>query len=400
MLTSSVFRSASAGWHLSQKYHFYHAMQESDRLGPRVLLPALMMRHTGDMRVGTEQVLTLPPKREATLLVTLSTPERAAYDAAHATMQGRWRQLADEGHAAVSKNLLLAMSFLTPVRLLCSGGSFSAADLAAKRLMADEEPAVQGRGACPACGLEPECGVASPCCGAWACYDCIADVAHRGHACAACAKAVPLAALPPRPDHADNAADAASSVLMESKLHALLAELERLRSEDPSAKSLVFSSFTASLTWLAAKLKDRGFTHATITGSMSLNQRAKALEAFQSAPPTTIFLLSLRAGAVGLNLTAASQVFLLEPCFNPAMEEQAIGRVHRMGQTRPTVVRRLIVRDSLEERIRACVERRVAGGGARFCEAESSLKVGSVAGGLREDKAALRYDELSHLFGC
>ena len=70
-----------------------------------------------------------------------------------------------------------------------------------------------------------------------------------------------------------------------------------------------------------------------------------------SAPPTTIFLLSLRAGAVGLNLTAASQVFLLEPCFNPAMEEQAIGRVHRMGQTRPRVVRRLIVRDSLEERL-------------------------------------------------
>lgn len=311
-------------------------------------------------------------------------------------MQARWRQLAAEGE--VSRQLLLAMSFLTPVRQLCSGGSFSAADLAAKRLMADEEPAVQGRGACPACGLEPECGVASPCCGAWACHDCLADVAHRGHACAACAKAVPLAALPPRPDA--SVADAESSVQMESKLHALLAELERLRSEDPSAKSLVFSSFTGSLTWLATRLKDRGFTHATITGSMSLNARAKALEAFQSAPPTTIFLLSLRAGAVGLNLTAASQVFLLEPCFNPAMEEQAIGRVHRMGQTRPTVVRRLIVRDSLEERIRVCVERRVAGGGARFCEAESSLKVGSVAGGLREDKAALRYDELSHLFGC
>lgn len=68
------------------------------------------------------------------------------------------------------------------------------------------------------------------------------------------------------------------------------------------------------------------------------------LQAFQSDPPTTVFLLSMRSGAVGINLTAASHVFLLEPCINPALEEQAIGRAWRMGQTRKVVVKRFYVK--------------------------------------------------------
>lgn len=68
------------------------------------------------------------------------------------------------------------------------------------------------------------------------------------------------------------------------------------------------------------------------------------LQAFQGDPPTTVFLLSMRSGAVGINLTAASHVFLLEPCINPALEEQAIGRAWRMGQTRKVVVKRFYVK--------------------------------------------------------
>lgn len=68
------------------------------------------------------------------------------------------------------------------------------------------------------------------------------------------------------------------------------------------------------------------------------------LQAFQRDPPTTVFLLSVRSGAVGINLTAASHVFLLEPCLNPALEDQAIGRAWRMGQKREVVVKRLFVK--------------------------------------------------------
>ena len=89
----------------------------------------------------------------------------------------------------------------------------------------------------------------------------------------------------------------------------------------------------------------------TITGDMSQTARARALRDFRNDPPTTIFLLSLRAGAVGLNLTTASEVFVLEPCLNPALHVQAIGRVHRMGQMRPVRVTNFILKDSIESRV-------------------------------------------------
>ena len=338
----------------AEKAEFMNEWVPRQHLASRLLLPALMMRHTGDMRIGGEQVLTLPPKTERTVLVELNREERAAYDALNATMQLRWRQIAAEGRANVASRILLVMSLLSPLRQLCSGGSFSTADLAVQRHAKDEwgappaalgwqSAAAQAGAMCCACKLEPESAVRAPCCAAWACYDCLADAAVRTRKCPACARSLTEGALPEMVADSDanggnpNSATASArcSVEMDSKLNTLLAALEKQRLADPTAKALVFSSFTASLKWLAVKLQERGFQHATITGKMSLSQRAAALAAFQRAPPTTIFLLSLRSGAVGLNLTAASQVFLLEPCFNPALEEQAIGRVHRLGQTRP-----------------------------------------------------------------
>jgi SNF2 family DNA or RNA helicase len=85
---------------------------------------------------------------------------------------------------------------------------------------------------------------------------------------------------------------------------------------------LVFSQYSNTLEWLKQRLPEEGFGYRTITGSMPLKQRSKAIEAFQGDPPTTLFLLSIRSGAVGINLTAANHVFLLEPCINPALEEQ------------------------------------------------------------------------------
>lgn len=84
---------------------------------------------------------------------------------------------------------------------------------------------------------------------------------------------------------------------------------------------------------------------------MSMSKRAKALREFQNDPPTTIFLLSMRAGAVGINLTQANRVFLMEPALNPALEAQAIGRVHRLGQKHKVEVLRLIMSDSVETRM-------------------------------------------------
>ena len=71
---------------------------------------------------------------------------------------------------------------------------------------------------------------------------------------------------------------------------------------------------------------------------------AQAIEAFQKDPPTTVFLLSMRSGAVGINFTSANYVFVLEPALNPGLEEQAVGRAWRMGQQRPVTVKKLYVK--------------------------------------------------------
>ncbi|HKI05736.1 MAG TPA: C-terminal helicase domain-containing protein [Thermoanaerobaculia bacterium] len=75
------------------------------------------------------------------------------------------------------------------------------------------------------------------------------------------------------------------------------------------------------------------------------------METFQSDPTCQLFLISLKAGGLGLNLTAADYVYLLDPWWNPAVESQAIGRAHRIGQTRPVFASRLVVRDTVEEKI-------------------------------------------------
>lgn len=89
-----------------------------------------------------------------------------------------------------------------------------------------------------------------------------------------------------------------------------------------------------------------------------MKKRAKALSEFQNDPPTTIFLLSMRAGAVGINLTQANRIFLMEPCFNPALEAQAVGRVHRLGQKRSVEIIRLLMKDSVDSRISEMLEKK------------------------------------------
>jgi superfamily II DNA or RNA helicase len=125
-----------------------------------------------------------------------------------------------------------------------------------------------------------------------------------------------------------------------------------------SAKSLVFSQFTSTLQWLKEELPNHGFQFRTLSGDMTMKKRAKALSDFQNDPPTTIFLLSMRAGAVGINLTQANRIFLMEPCFNPSLEAQAIGRVHRLGQKRSVEIIRLLISDSVDSRMVEMLEKK------------------------------------------
>ena len=95
-----------------------------------------------------------------------------------------------------------------------------------------------------------------------------------------------------------------------------------------------------------------------LDGSMSQRKRSKVLKKFEVEKNITVFLISLKAGGVGLNLVAANHVFLVDPWWNPAIEEQAIQRVHRIGQTKDVFVTRLICNKSIEQRVLQLHERK------------------------------------------
>ncbi len=131
------------------------------------------------------------------------------------------------------------------------------------------------------------------------------------------------------------------------KLDSLMEDIETAISE--GSKILVYSQFTTMLHLIAKSVKERGFKHVYLDGGTT--NREKVVSQFQEDPETQLFLISLKAGGVGLNLTAADYVFLYDPWWNNAVEDQAIGRAHRIGRQRTVIAKKYIAIESIEEKI-------------------------------------------------
>jgi len=167
-----------------------------------------------------------------------------------------------------------------------------------------------------------------------------------------------------------------------TKLKALVREVEAMPER---TKCIIFSQWTSMLDLVELGLRKASKQFARIDGSVPEHMRARVLEEFAQSDGCDVLLLTLKVGGVGLNLTAASYVFLLDPWWNPAVEEQAIDRVHRIGQKKKVVVKRFVIADSVEERIMQLQERK--------------RKLVSVAiGRSEEERRRSRLDDLALLF--
>ncbi|MFT3826297.1 MAG: SNF2-related protein [Chitinophagaceae bacterium] len=116
-------------------------------------------------------------------------------------------------------------------------------------------------------------------------------------------------------------------------------------------KALIFSQFLGMLGLIKEKLKELEVDFEYFDGSTSAIDREKAIQRFQNDPNCRVFLISLKAGGVGLNLTAADYVYIVDPWWNPAVEQQAIDRTHRIGQTKNIFAYRMICKDTIEDKI-------------------------------------------------
>ena len=152
-----------------------------------------------------------------------------------------------------------------------------------------------------------------------------------------------------------------------------------LRSE--GHKVLIFSSFVTHLEILAEAFRQRGWEYALLTGST--DDRPAEIARFTERPDVHAFFISLKAGGVGLNLTQADYVFIVDPWWNPAAEAQAIARAHRIGQQKRVIAYRFITRDSIEEKIRSLQE-------------DKRLLADTL---VNDDVPALSYDEWVELLG-
>jgi superfamily II DNA or RNA helicase len=132
-----------------------------------------------------------------------------------------------------------------------------------------------------------------------------------------------------------------------AKLDILMEKLEEIQGS--SDKVLIFSQFTSFLRLIENRLVEQGIVYEYLDGQTK--DRTKRVKRFQEDPEIKVFLISLKAGGVGLNLTAARYAFIMDPWWNPAVEEQAMARAHRIGQDKQVIIYKVLVKDSIEEKI-------------------------------------------------
>jgi superfamily II DNA or RNA helicase len=163
-----------------------------------------------------------------------------------------------------------------------------------------------------------------------------------------------------------------------AKLELLVDRLETAAAD--GHKALVFSQWTSLLDLVEPQLRGAQLEFVRLDGAT--RERGEVVARFQSEAGPPVFLISLRAGGTGLNLTAADHVFLLDPWWNPAVEDQAADRAHRIGQDKPVLVHRLVAQDTVEERILALQE-------SKRALAAAAIDGGGAAELTREDLIAL-----------
>ncbi|XP_047467982.1 helicase-like transcription factor [Mugil cephalus] len=341
---------------------------QGDRVGLQnlqTLVKCITLRRTKNSRVKGRPLVSLPEKTVFVEQVELSQPEREEYELARNEGRNTIGRYVAEG--TVLSNYADVLAILMRLRQHCCHPDLlgkTSSDLGGAATPAElRERLIEKLRLVLASGSDEECSVCLESvrlpvithCAHVYCQPCIAQVISTEKDMARCPlcrseiKTSELVEFPQEEMEEDKSTN--SQWRTSSKVKALMGNLLRLRCEDSTVKCLVVSQFTRFLTILETPLREHGFSFVRLDGTMNQKKRTQVIQEFQSSASDSpsIMLLSLKAGGVGINLTAASHVFLMDPAWNPATEEQCIDRCHRLGQTKKIVVTKFIVKNSVEE---------------------------------------------------
>lgn len=205
---------------------------------------------------------------------------------------------------------------------------------------------------CSICFGVLEDAVSLSCCKACYCRECLLDYAINTEfevpACKACGEPIPESSIEMA---SSSASIKQTSHFLPSKVAFLISELKKLALENKATKSIVYSQWTGMLSLLESCFTSAGITYSRMDGSMNSSKKSQAIARFKEDPEINVLLLSLKAGGVGLNLTEATHVFMMDLWWNPTVEQQAFDRVHRIGQTKSVFIHRLLIKNSFEQRV-------------------------------------------------
>ncbi|EEF45078.1 helicase, putative [Ricinus communis] len=327
-------------------------------------------------RTKDKGLVGLPSKSVETCYIELSQEERELYDQMEGEAKGVVQGFINAG--SLTCNYSTVLCIILRLRQICNDLALCPSDLRAllpsnsiedvsnNPELLEKVVAVLQDGEdfdCPICISPPIDTVITRCAHVF-CRPCILKTLQRMKPCCPlCRRSLTMSDLfsaPPESSHTDNTEISSSKRNTSSKVSALLNLLMAARDKNPTAKSVIFSQFQKMLVLLEEPLKAAGFKILRLDGTMNAKKKAQVIKEFGIPGPNgpTVLLASLKASCAGINLAAASKVYLLEPWWNPAVEEQAMDRVHRIGQKEDVTVVRLITRNSIEERILEMQERK------------------------------------------
>ncbi|KAI3915685.1 hypothetical protein MKX01_015510 [Papaver californicum] len=372
--------------------------ENGDERGIRLIksiLRSLMLRRTKDTRDRKGRpILVLPPADIQVIECEQSDAERDFYSALFKRSKIQFDQFVAQGkvlhsYASILELLLrLRQCCNHPYLVMSRGDSQKYADLnkLAMRFLgmnsnsdnrgqivpsrAYVEEVVEGirngeNTECPICLESADDPVLTPCAHRM-CRECLFTSwgTSAGGSCPICRQKITKDELITCPSDNPFRVDIDNNWRDSCKVSKLLDCLENIRKSGSGEKSIIFSQWTSFFDLLEIPLKNKGIEFLRFDGKLSQRNREKVLKEFKESKKKMVLLMSLKAGGVGLNLTAASNVFLMDPWWNPAVEEQAIMRIHRIGQKQIVRVRRFIVTDTVEERlqqVQARKQRMIAG---------------------------------------
>lgn len=381
-----------AWWNKLIQKPYENGDQRGLKLVKSILRPLMLRRSKESKDKEGRPILVLPPTDVRVIECEQSEAEHDFYGALYRRSKVQFDQFVAQGK--VLHNYANILELLLRLRQCCNhpfivmsrGDTQQYADLnkLAKRFLQPHSDAGCGTGPsrayveevveglrngenaeCPICLESADDPVLTPCAHRM-CRECLLS-SWRTPAlgiCPICRQVISKSDLITCPSGSKFRIDVEKNWKESSKISKLFECLEQIRSSGSGEKSIIFSQWTSFLDLLEIPLRRNNFGFLRFDGKLAQKQRGRVLHEFAETKDKTVLLMSLKTGGVGLNLTAASNVFLMDPWWNPAVEEQAIMRIHRIGQKRTVRVRRFIVKDTVEERmqqVQARKQRMIAG---------------------------------------